>query len=416
MPPRPARAARNTADAPTETKTRAQNGANDGSPSGAQSRASNRLMGDAPGARLGDDAVAHAVFIVIPRFSQLALTAAIEPMRIANYLAPTPRYAWSFVSTEGGPVPASNGMSLDTVPLSEAGEARWAFVCGSWGCETAAPPALYGWLRRLALKGVTLGAIDLGAYVLARAGLMSGKAATVHWSCLAGFAEQFPEVDAREQLYTVDKSVLTCAGGVSGMDLMLHVIAERDGEHLAHEVADQIMHHPLREPNTRPRQTFGGRQPDLHPSVRAAIALMEDNFEEPLSVPEIAAGVGVSQRHLERLFYAAMGCSVVQFRLLLRLQYARVLLTSTKLSVREVSAACGFNSMTYFSQAFQRCFEKKPSAYRLAWPENETAPTWPGTVFSLVERSKRGRTKAKSDRKPTKHAVQDAFPPDEPSG
>ena len=334
---------------------------------------------------------AAIAFVLIPRFNQFALTAMIEPMRIANYVAPRPFYAWRCFSADGGSVQASNGMSVETAPIAEAPQRLdAAFVCGSWGCETYRRPDLFGWLRRAALQGVRLGGVDLGAYVLARAGLLTGKPATVHWSCLGGFAEQFPEVDAREQLFTVDKSVLTCAGGVAGMDLMLHMIAERQGAQLAHEVADQIMHYPLREPSTPPRQTLGARKPDLHPVVKAAIERMEERLEEPETVPQIAAAAGVSQRHLERLFQGFMGCSVVQFRLLLRLQHARVLLTSTKLSVREVSAACGFNSMTYFSQAFQKCFEKKPSAYRLAWPEGDAAPSWPGTVFSLVEKNRRG--------------------------
>ena len=115
---------------------------------------------------------------------------------------------------------------------------------------------------------------------------------------------------------------------------------------------------------------------------------MERNIEEPLSVPQIAAQVGISQRQLERLFRRFMGCSAVQFNQLLRLQYARVLLTSTQLSIREVSAACGFNSMSYFSQAFTKCFEKRPSDYRQAWPDNEPAPEWPGTVFSFIEKSR----------------------------
>jgi AraC family carnitine catabolism transcriptional activator len=80
----------------------------------------------------------------------------------------------------------------------------------------------------------------------------------------------------------------------------------------------------------------------------------------------------------------------VQFSQLLRLQYARVLLTSTRLSIREVSAASGFNSMSYFSQTFARCFGKKPSEYRRAWPDQEAAPSWPGSVVRFLEQIRAG--------------------------
>ena len=135
---------------------------------------------------------------------------------------------------------------------------------------------------------------------------------------------------------------------------------------------------------------MGASTDELPPQVRSAITLIEDNVEEPWSVPRIAAELEISQRQLERLFRRHMGCSVVQYSQLHRLQCARVLLTSTRMSVREVSVACGFNSLSYFSQAFARCFERKPSDYRQAWPEDDISPSWPGTVFSLVEKSSPG--------------------------
>ena len=115
------------------------------------------------------------------------------------------------------------------------------------------------------------------------------------------------------------------------------------------------------------------------------IDLIEANISEPLAVPDIARQVGISQRQLERQFNQAMGCSVVQFGLLLRLQHARVLLISTDLGVREISAASGFNSLSHFAYAFRKCFGRRPSEYRQAWPEQEDAPTWPGTLSKYLD-------------------------------
>lgn len=330
-------------------------------------------------------------FVLIPRFNMMALTAAIEPLRVANYLAPRQLYDWQWLSIEGRPVTASNGMSVDTLAIGDA-EGPWdvIFVCGSWDSERYDNATLFKWLRAMDRKGVTLASMDIGAYVIARAGLLAGRQATIHWSFIAGFAEQFPEVSVREQLFTIDKKRMTCAGGTAGLDLMLHEISRRHGQQLALTIADHIMHYPIKPPETSQRHTLGGAQPDLHPKVRAAIALMEATLEEPLGVPEIARKVGVSQRQLERLVQRCMGCSVVRLNQVLRLQYARVLLTNTQMSIREVSAACGFNGVSYFAQAFVKCFGKKPSEYRQAWPDSEPTPSWPGTVLSSVA-AKAGR-------------------------
>jgi transcriptional regulator GlxA family with amidase domain len=334
-----------------------------------------------------DDAkVTRVAFVLVPRFNMMSLVALLEPMRVANYLSHQPLYHWEYLSTEGGEVPASNGMCQVTKPLAEAGDTAQVFVCGSWGAEHYENAELFNWLRRLHRRGVRLAAVELGIYVLARAGLLGERVATTHWSWMLGFAEQFPRVQMREQLYADDGGILTCAGGTAALDLGLHLIAERHGDQLAFEVAEQIMHHPVRSAEQPQRHTLGATTDKIPADLRVAVKLIEEHIEEPLTVPEIAARVGTSQRQLERLFKRNIGCSAVQFSQLLRLQYARVLLTSTRLSIRDVSAASGFNSMSYFSQTFARCFGKKPSEYRQAWPDQEAAPSWPGTVVSFIEK------------------------------
>ena len=143
------------------------------------------------------------------------------------------------------------------------------------------------------------------------------------------------------------------------------------------------------------RYATGGKHDDVHPDVRAAMLLLEARIEEPSPVPRVCREIGVSQRKLERLFKRDTGCTIVQYSKLLRLQYARVLLSSTRMSIREVSAACGFNSMSYFSQSFIETFGKKPSEYRQAWPENEAAPSWPGTVYSFIQSERIKHKKAR---------------------
>lgn len=334
---------------------------------------------------------ARVAFVLVPRFNMMLLATTIEPMRVANYLAPETLFEWEYRAPEGGEIVASNGMSVPAAPIGAAGGPfDVVAVCGSWGCEHYAHPALFRWLRRQARDGAVMVALESGAYLLARAGLLAGRLATTHWSIMAGFAEQFPDARLREQLFTVDGPVVTCAGGAAGLDLMLHLVAERHGHQLVSEIADQVLH-PARAGESPQRRTMGAATDALHPNVKAAIALIEEHIDEPWPVPEIAARLGISQRQIERLFRRHLGCSVVQFSQLLRLQYARVLLTGTRMSIREVSVACGFNSLSYFSQAFVRCFGRKPSEYRQAWPETDPAPSWPGTLFSFVEEARRGR-------------------------
>lgn len=331
--------------------------------------------------------VTRVGFVLIPRFNMMTLTMLMEPMRIGNYLAPHKLYEWDFRATAAGPVAASNGLSVACRGIDEEGLPKPDIiaVCGSWGAEHLNDQRLFRWLRRSARAQVQMIAVELGIYAFAKAGLVTDQKVTTHWSMMAGLAEAHPELEVVEQLYSVEKPVMTCAGGTAGLDLMLHIVSRKNGDQLAAEIANQVMHHPRRPPESLQRHATGGKHDDVHQAVRAAMTLLEGRIEDPTPVPRVCRELGVSQRKLERLFKRDIGCTIVQYSKLLRLQYARVLLSSTRMSIREVSAACGFNSMSYFSQSFLQAFGKKPSEYRQAWPESDAAPSWPGTVYSFLQ-------------------------------
>lgn len=334
----------------------------------------------------------HMTFLIVPRFNMATLITLIEPLRIANYLAPAPLYQWEILSMEGPEVTASNGLSTAASPIVERNRrGETIFVLASWGAEHYANRELFSWIRRQARDGARICSVELGCYLVAKAGLLSGRRVATHWSWAPGFQEQFPDIRIVEHLFTLDEPVLTCAGGVAGVDLMLRLIADAHGEGMAGEVADQMLHHPIR-PGTAPqRRTLGQGMEQLAPMVRQAIALIERNISEPLTVPEIAAALGVSQRQLERQFNRSIGCTVVQFGTLVRLQHARVLLISTKLSVRDIATAAGFNTLSHFAVAFRKCFGRRPSEYRQAWPREDSTPSWPGTLAAFLDSSQHRR-------------------------
>jgi transcriptional regulator GlxA family with amidase domain len=338
-------------------------------------------------------------FVIVPRFNMATLITMIEPLRVANYLSTQPLYQWEILSPDGTEIPASNGLSITAQPLDDRNRrGETIFVLASWGAEDYANRDLFGWLRRQSRDGARLCAVELGCYPLIKAGLITTAKLATHWSWAPGFQERYPAVPLVEQLYTLDDPVLTCAGGMAGVDLMLRLIADRHGDGMAGEVADQIIHQPVRPPTAPQRRTPGLGTDQFSPTLRKAITLIEDNIAEPLMVPDIANQLGLSQRQLERLFHRGLGCSVVQFGTLVRLQHARVLLIATKLSVREIATATGFNSLSHFASAFRKCFDRRPSDYRQGWPPTEATPSWPGTLTGYLETLQQRTARAVRDR------------------
>lgn len=304
-------------------------------------------------------------FVVVPRFSMIALTSAVEPLRIANRLSGRELYQWPLFSMDGQPVTASNGMPLTPIgELERATDLSTIAICGGIDVHRFDDRQLTSWLRRINRKGVDIGALDTGSYLLARAGLLSGYSCTIHWEQLAGFAEDFPDIEVTTELFEIDRQRFTCAGGTAGIDMMLNVIAMQHGQELAAQVADQFMHERIRDQHDHQRVSLPARLGVRHPKLLSVIELMEKHLEEPLSRAELARKAGLSTRQLERLFRKYLFRSPARYYLELRLNKARLLLLQTNMSVIDVALACGFVSASHFSKCYRDFFGRTPRKER----------------------------------------------------
>lgn len=318
-------------------------------------------------------------FVLLPKFSPLTLSCLVEPLRIANYCDGRSLYHWIYLSVDGADVRSASGYGVSTQPIhSVADDVDAVVVCGGWNSERYESPELMKWLRKLARGDAVIGAAEVGSYVLAKCGLLSGYAATIHWHCRSAFNEQFTGVDLRDQLFVIDRQRMTCAGGVACLDMMLHEIQGRHGASLAAEVADQVVYSSSRDAAQPQKELRPGEHTPVPQVLRRAIEFMEANLERPVRIPVLAKSLGLSQRKLERLFNRHYGCSAVAVYRKVRLQHARVLLTQTDMSVLDICVACGFASSSYFSKSYAEEFGMRPRDHRLAWPDSDLAAFWPG--------------------------------------
>ena len=301
------------------------------------------------------------VFALLDRFTFLSFAAAIEPLRLANRMAERPLYACSLVSETGASAEASNGARVEVDgALPECPPGALIVVCGGTDAARAATRPLINWLRREARRGATLAAVCTGAYALARAGLLDGRRATIHWENRDGFAEEFDEVDLTGRIYVIDGERMTAAGGLASADMMLRLIADAHGPELAAEVSDQMVYTAPRTDAERQRLSTPARIGVRHPKLSHVIAMMQENIEEPLSAASLAAAAGMSTRQLERLFRRYLNRSPKRYYLEMRLEKARRLLLQTEMSVIAVALACGFTSPSHFSKCYRGQYGRTP--------------------------------------------------------
>jgi transcriptional regulator GlxA family with amidase domain len=326
-------------------------------------------------------------FVLLPRYSMIALVSAIEAMRQANRLSGKDFYRWPLFSIDGRPVAASNGLVLPLDgDLEAAGKLQTIALVSGVEVQRVDQGRIIPWLRRMDRKGADIGALCTASYLLAKAGLLDGHSCTIHWENIAGFTEQFPEIEATNELFEIDRNRFTCAGGTAPLDLMLNVIAAQHGHDLAAAVADQFMHERIRDQHDHQRMSLPARLGVRHPKLLSVISLMEENLEEPLSRAGLALEAGLSTRQLERLFRKYLQRSPARYYLELRLNKARLLLLQTNLSVIDVALACGFVSASHFSKCYRDYFGRTPRKERGLPPAPEDEPEVPEVKSPGIKR------------------------------
>ena len=305
-------------------------------------------------------------FLLLPGFSSMGFISAIEPLRVANRFRGE-LYRWHVLSCGGGAVLASNGMSVNAEGGFEALEAgATLLVVAGFDPLTHVTPALIQWLRRLDNDGVTLGGIDTGSVVLAQAGLLDGYRLTLHWEALEAFKESYPRLHVTQELFEIDRQRITCAGGTASIDLMLDLIAQAHGPELAIQVSEQFVLGRIRPRKDHQRMQIATRYGINNKKLVQVIGEMEQHSEPPLSTAQLALGIKVTRRQLERLFRLHLNDTPRNFYLGLRLEKARQLLRQTDMSVLDISIACGFESPSYFTRSYRARFTCAPRQDRVA--------------------------------------------------
>jgi AraC family transcriptional regulator, glycine betaine-responsive activator len=305
-------------------------------------------------------------FLTLPRYSMIALSNAVEPLRMANMVTGQKVYDWSIVSLDGQVIPASNGLQLaPTIPLDQVDSAvDILFVCGGVDVQAGVSPKLLSSLRRFAERRTPLGALCTGGYALAKAGLLDQYRATIHWENLSALREEFPRILLSNQLFTIDRDRFTCSGGIAPLDLMLHLVKTKLGARVSQLISEQFIVDRIRNDRDRQYVPLRAQIGVSHEPLMHAAQLMEDNIEKPLSLDEIAAATELSRRQIERLFKRHLNCVPKRYYLQMRLRRARELLLHTPMPIIDITTACGFRSTTHFSKCYHALFGYPPSAER----------------------------------------------------
>lgn len=301
--------------------------------------------------------------LVLPRASILEVASVLDPLRNANRQLGREGFRWRVVTPDGGPAPLTCGIELPSRGgLAAAEGADVLIIIAGYNQAEGANRSLIGRLRRVAGRFRAIGGVDAGPWVMARAGLLNGHRATVHWEDLEDFATAYPGIEVVPDRFVLSGNRFTAGGAVPAADLMLHLISTRCGAAVAGQVADSFLY-DARADGTRPQRP--GLLPGArNPRLSEALTLMSQHLDEPLPLEAVARAQGIGPRRLEQLFRTGLGQGPGATYLDLRLQAARRMMADTMHPIQDIALRCGFADRSAFSRAFRRRFGEAPRALR----------------------------------------------------
>jgi len=310
------------------------------------------------------------VIVVVPPVDELDLVGPIEVLGTANRLLGSGRTPYTVevaTTTRDRKIEGACGLSLLAHRHYHDVDARpdsVLVVCGV-GARTMRDHALFGWLRQVAPGARRLGSVCVGAFLLAEAGLLEGRRATVHWRYAREFADRYPgvAVDPRST-WVKDGTIYTSAGITAGIDLALAWVDEDFGSAAALRVARELVLF-LRRPGGQAQLSVSleGQAPHTKP-MHELQAWMTEHLDRPLSVDTLADRVAMSARNFVRVFGREFGTTPGRYLVQLRVEAARRLLEQSDTGLVQVARASGFGSVDVMRRAFRRALGTTPARYR----------------------------------------------------
>lgn len=294
---------------------------------------------------------------------QLMGLAALSAFEFANVELGENGYRLTILSETGGTIRSSMNAGIETLPFGVMPDTL--MTAGELAPQPPSP-ALRGFVARAGMEARRVAGLCTGAFVLAEAGLLNGRAATTHWAHAQILQSRFPQVrvDA-DRIFIQDGPIWTSAGMTSAIDLTLALIEEDHGVALSRSIARKLVVYHRRPGG----QSQFSALLELEPRsdrVKRALTYARENLGNALSVEELAEAASLSPRQFSRVFREETGQSPAKAVEALRLEAARIMLEEGRHAMDTVARDTGFADRDRMRRAFLRSYGQPPSSLRRA--------------------------------------------------
>ena len=220
------------------------------------------------------------------------------------------------------------------------------------------------WIVQQQKNGAEVASLCLGAFLLASTGLLKGRKCATHWMAENAFREMFPDVNlVTEKIITDEQGIYSSGGAFSYLNLILYLIEKYAGRNIA-VLAAKVFAIEIERTNQLSFTIFQGQKGHADEPIKKAQEFIEKNYQDKISVEQLASTFAIGRRNLERRFKKATSNTVVEYIQRVKIEAAKMSLESSRENVNEVMYNVGYNDPKAFRGTFKRITGLSPVEYR----------------------------------------------------
>ncbi|SFQ59618.1 GlxA family transcriptional regulator [Hymenobacter arizonensis] len=232
---------------------------------------------------------------------------------------------------------------------------------------------LIAWVKRQHQQGAEVASLCMGAFLLAATGLLDGRKCATHWIAAHDFRLMYPNVTLVDERVITDEGGLYSSGGAySYLNLVLYLIEKYVGRELAVCIA-KVFQIDMARGSQSPFVIFRGLKEHEDEPIKKAQEFIEANFQNKISVDELAAMAFLSRRNFERRFKKSTFNTVAEYIQRVKIEAAKMSLESSRENVNEVMYSVGYSDTKAFRALFKKLTGVSPVAYREKYSRKEAA-------------------------------------------
>lgn len=243
-------------------------------------------------------------------------------------------------------------------------------IHGDMDTALKANAAFLPWIVSQYNRGAEVASLCIGAFFLAATGLLEGKQCATHWASANAFREKFPEVNlVDDKIMTAEEGIYTSGGAYSYLNLLLYIIEKYAGRDVAILISKAFMI-DIDRSSQSPFIMFEGQKSHEDEPVKKAQEFIEQNYQERITVDQLASMFALGRRNLERRFKKATSNTVAEYIQRVKIEAAKMSLESSMESVNEVMYKVGYNDTKAFRTTFKRITGMSPLQYKNKYNSN----------------------------------------------